>query len=54
MPLTRKGRKIMGAMKRRYGAEKGERVFYASANAGRISGVHAGQKRRRFHAKRKH
>jgi len=26
-------------MKRQYGAKKGERVFYASRNAGKIKGV---------------
>lgn len=41
MPLTAKGRKILSAMKEEYGSEKGERVFYASKNAGRISGVDA-------------
>lgn len=41
MPLTEKGEKIMRAMKERYGAEKGESVFYASRNAGKISGVDA-------------
>lgn len=40
MPLTEKGRKIRAAMKKRYGAKKGERVFYASENAGTIRGVH--------------
>ncbi len=40
MPLTEKGRKIKAAMRRTYGAEKGERVFYASANKGTITGVH--------------
>ena len=39
-PLTAKGSKIMAAMKSQYGSEKGERVFYASANKGTISGVH--------------
>lgn len=39
MPLTTKGRKVMRAMKRTYGAKKGKRVFYASRNAGRIKGV---------------
>ena len=39
MPLTEKGRKIMSSMKRTYGGKKGEQVFYASANAGKISGV---------------
>ena len=27
-------------MKKEYGPEKGERVFYASANKGKIKGVH--------------
>lgn len=40
MPLTRKGRRILGAMRRTYGRRKGTRVFYASANKGRIRGVH--------------
>lgn len=39
MPLTKKGKKIRSAMKKEYGAEKGERVFYASKNKGKISGV---------------
>lgn len=41
MPLTEKGEKIMGAMKEKYGSEKGEQVFYASKNAGKITGVDA-------------
>lgn len=40
MPLTSKGEKIKANMEREYGPEKGERVFYASANKGTISGVH--------------
>lgn len=39
MPLTPKGRKIKAAMKKEYGAKKGERVFYASRNKGTITGV---------------
>jgi hypothetical protein len=39
MPLTDKGQKIMKAMKGQYGEKKGESVFYASRNAGKISGV---------------
>lgn len=40
MPLTAKGEKILSAMEREYGgAKKGEQVFYASKNAGKISGV---------------
>jgi hypothetical protein len=41
MPLTEKGEKIKSAMEQQYGPEKGERVFYASKNAGTISGVDA-------------
>lgn len=44
MPLTDKGQKIMKAMKAQYGAKKGEQVFYASKNAGKISGVESRQR----------
>ena len=40
MPLTKKGAKINAAMKKGYGAKKGEEVFYASENKGTIKGVH--------------
>jgi hypothetical protein len=39
MPLNAKGEKIKAAMKKQYGSEKGERVFYASENKGTIKGV---------------
>ena len=39
MPLTRKGKDIMQSMQRTYGGKKGEQVFYATANAGKIEGV---------------
>ena len=39
MPLTKKGKKILSAMKKEYGPKKGEGVFYASKNKGTISGV---------------
>ena len=39
MPLTQKGKAIMTAMKKEYGPEKGEHVFYASRNKGSIKGV---------------
>lgn len=39
MPLTKKGKKIKAAMTKEYGSKKGEGVFYASANKGRIKGV---------------
>ena len=46
MPLTKKGGKILEAMKARYGKKKGERVFYASENKGAIKGVHKKRKRK--------
>lgn len=39
MPLTKKGNKIMRAMEHEYGEKKGESVFYASKNSGKIHGV---------------
>ncbi len=39
MPITPKGKEIMSAMKNEYGSKKGEQVFYASKNAGKIKGV---------------
>lgn len=47
MPLTPKGQKIMANMKSEYGAEKAKRVFYASRNAGRITGVDPESKAKR-------
>ena len=43
MPLTSKGKDIMQSMKRTYGGKKGEQVFYATANAGKIKGVEEAQ-----------
>lgn len=40
MPLTKKGKTLLSAMKKQYGAAKGEKVFYAAENKGTISGVH--------------
>lgn len=39
MPLTAKGAEILSNMEKEYGTEKGKSVFYASRNAGKISGV---------------
>ena len=39
MPLTTKGKKIMKSMKKQYGKKKGEQVFYASKNKGKIKRV---------------
>lgn len=39
MPLTSKGNTILDSMQKQYGEKKGKQVFYASANAGKITGV---------------
>jgi hypothetical protein len=39
MPLTAKGKKVLAAMKKEYGPKKGEAVFYASVNKGKLRGV---------------
>lgn len=39
MPLTAKGREIMENMTKEYGPDKAKHVFYASRNAGKITGV---------------
>ena len=36
MPFSEKEKKALAAMKKTYGPEKGERVFYASVNAGKF------------------
>ena len=46
MPLTKKGKKIMASMQAEYGKEKGQRVFYAMANSGKLKGVDFKRKRR--------
>jgi len=39
VPLTDKGKKIIKSMKKQYGKKKGEKIFYASANKGTITGI---------------
>jgi len=39
VPLSKKGKKIMKSMKDQYGSKRGEQVFYASMNKGKIKGV---------------
>jgi len=39
MPLTPRGKKIMKSMKEQYGKKKGEQVFYATKNKGKLKGV---------------
>lgn len=48
MPLTKKGSKILTAMKKDYGAKKGKSVFYASQRKGSITGTHVKRKRTRY------
>jgi len=45
VPETKKGRKIKAAMKKQYGKKKGEQVFYASVNKGKIKGAHKKKKK---------
>jgi hypothetical protein len=35
VPLTKSGSKVLSSMQSQYGADKGERVFYASINKGK-------------------
>ena len=37
--VTVKGKKVLKSMKKQYGSEKGEQVFYASKNKGKIKKV---------------
>lgn len=46
MPLSRKGRKIKRAMEGEYGKKKGDQVFYASENKGKIRGLRLGGKKK--------
>ena len=39
MPLTPKGKKVLAAEQREYGAKKGTSVFYASINKGTLKGA---------------
>jgi len=46
MPLTSKGRKILKAMQKQYGRRRGQAIFYASINAGRIKGAEANKRKK--------
>jgi len=39
MPLNEKGKKILASMKKQYGTKKGESVFYAMENSGKLKKV---------------
>jgi len=45
MPLTPKGKKILGHMKKEYGSKRGKSVFYASQQKGTIKGTHKKKKK---------
>jgi hypothetical protein len=45
MPRTKKGSKILRAMRKEYGKKRGTAVFFASANKGTITGVHRKKKK---------
>ena len=47
MPLTEKGKKIRREMRKHYGKEKGDRVFYASQSAGTIKGTHKTRRKKK-------
>jgi hypothetical protein len=49
VPLTRKGAKIKASMIKEYGEKKGEEVFYASINAGKIKGTGHRKNKKRKH-----
>ena len=39
MPLNKKGKKIKTSMTKRYGKKKGQAIFYAMENSGKLKGV---------------
>jgi hypothetical protein len=41
--LTKKGKRILAEMKKKYGSAKGEQVFYKSISSGTIIGVEEGK-----------
>lgn len=45
MPLTKKGLKIRESMEKFYGKGKGDDVFYASVNKGKIKGAEKKRKK---------
>lgn len=39
MPLTKTGKKVLRSMRKEYGKKKGQQVFYASINKGKLKGM---------------
>lgn len=46
MPITEKGKKILRKMKEEYGEAKGTKVFYATINKGKLTGVEGKKKKK--------
>jgi hypothetical protein len=44
MPLTKSGKKVLASMFKTYGKKKGESVFYASINKGKLKGMEGKKK----------
>ena len=44
MPLTKKGEELIKSMHEQYGKKKGDEVFYASRNEGKITSVEHAKK----------
>lgn len=53
MPLTKKGSKIKKNMDKTYGKKKGDSVFYASINAGKVKGAEGTSKSKKKKGKKK-
>lgn len=51
MPMSKAGRKMMGSMKETYGPKKGEQVFYAMENKGKVPGMAYGGMAKKGYAK---
>lgn len=46
MPLSDKGKKVLAAMKKQYGTDRGKEVFYASISKGKVKGVEKSRHKR--------
>jgi thermostable 8-oxoguanine DNA glycosylase len=53
MPLTKKGAATLREMKKRYGKDKGERIFFAMEKSGKLEGMVKKKPKRRKAGKRK-
>lgn len=51
MPMSKAGQKMMSSMKDQYGNKKGEEVFYAMENKGKVPGMAKGGMKKKGYAK---